>query len=302
MTRRDFIEKNAHLTMGLGLLAITYANCASLQPGKEQENPADLPQFKVRPPVLNPLPNVYMSLALEVVYVIKCGGRSVLVDSGFHHNLDSHLANFKTAGIDMNTIDAIFATHCHVDHTGGLSLAKKRLKCPVFAHKNSVDVIQSGDKAATAAEMPYIGWKFQYPPCKIDEVVEDGDEVALGDTTFRVIHLPGHTPDSTGYFWENKLLSGDALFSLGGLGWSDVHWGSNFDDAIETMHRLTELNPEYLLPTHGAPFRFDKLIGRKGEENARDMLEGNRAGAVKFTKRAPLARAGRTPRKILGRG
>lgn len=299
INRREFLQKNMEMTKGLGLFALVGSVSQERERHSGKKKPITRPMFKVRTPVREPLPGVYLSAANESVYVIECGDKGVLVDSGFHHNVDDHLENFESAGVILEKIEAILVTHYHVDHTGGLDRVKKRLNCPVFAHKNSVEIIESGDKAATAASMPYIGWDFPYPSCKVDEVIEDGDEIRVGDVAFRVVHLPGHTPGCTGYLWDGKLITGDVLFSLGNLGWGDVHWGTNYQDLIETMRRIADLNPEFLLPTHGIPFRFEKSITKKGEVAARDMLEGNRASAIKHTMRAPLSDSSRVPRKVV---
>lgn len=82
-----------------------------------------------------------------------------------------------------------------------------------------------------------------FPQCKVDEVIEDGDEITDGTTTFHVVHLPGHTPGCTGYLWDAKLIRGDVVFPGGSLGWNDVHWGSNYLDVIDTMNRIAELSP-----------------------------------------------------------
>jgi 7,8-dihydropterin-6-yl-methyl-4-(beta-D-ribofuranosyl)aminobenzene 5'-phosphate synthase len=59
----------------------------------------------------------------------------VLVDVG--QNPQALLFNMKTLDIDPGSIDAIFITHCHYDHTGGLArivAAIGKPDLPVFAH------------------------------------------------------------------------------------------------------------------------------------------------------------------------
>jgi glyoxylase-like metal-dependent hydrolase (beta-lactamase superfamily II) len=253
----------------------------------------------VQPEVHEPLPGLFASMGLETVYFIPCGKRSVLVDTGFVHTFDAHLRNFEAAGLDLGTVDAVFATHIHVDHTAALADAQRRLHCPVVAHKNNVSTIESGDRCATAACMPGIGWDFPYQACRVDHPVEDGDAITVGTTTFAVVHLPGHTPGCTGYLWgDGYFITGDVVFPAGILGWNDVHWGSNYLDVIDTMRRLAQLRPKYLIPSHGLPFPYDESVSAGGEQRARAMLEDFRAGPIAQTPRALLASKDRTPRKI----
>ena len=52
---------------------------------------------------------------------------------------------------------------------------------------------------------------------KLDEAVKEGDGVAFGGASARVIETPGHTRGQINYFFPDGelLLSGDTLFSLG---------------------------------------------------------------------------------------
>jgi glyoxylase-like metal-dependent hydrolase (beta-lactamase superfamily II) len=253
----------------------------------------------VRPPVQEPLPGVFASLALETVYYIRCADRAVLVDTGFFHNADAHLANFESAGLSLKCVDAILTTHYHVDHNGGLAHVRQRLGCPVVTHKNSVAAIQEGDRIITAAEMPFLqGWSFPYTGCPVDEVVEAGDKLVAGSTTFTVFHLPGHTPGCTGYHWEGNLISGDVVFPGGTLGWYDVHWGSNYLDTCDAMKRIEDLAPKCLLPSHLLPFAYEPSVAQNASTAAQAMMEGNKGGPVCFTCRAPLRDAAAVPRTI----
>lgn len=253
----------------------------------------------VRPPPETPLPNVYASLASETVYFIRCGRRSVLVDTGYVHNAHAHLANFEAAGMDLSSIAAILITHFHVDHAAGAASVRERLGCPVVAHKNAAPAIEAGDLVTTAAAMPYLGgWNFPFPPCKVDEVVDDGDTLKVDATTFAVVHLPGHTPGCAGYLWDGNMVTGDVLFPGGELGWNDVHWGSNYADVVATMDRIASIGPKYLLPTHGLPFAFNPSDTANAKAMAEHMLRDGHGGILTATQRAPLRAPGETPRKV----
>lgn len=242
----------------------------------------------VRTPAEEPFPGVFASYAGETVYLIRCGEKSVLVDTGYLHNTDSHLDNFEAAGVDLDTIAVIFATHPHVDHVAGLAHAIERLKCPVVAHKNAVHIIERGDRVLSAAYMPFLGWDFPFPACEVDEAIDDGDTLEVGDITFTVVHTPGHTPGCVSYLWDGKMISGDVLFASGRIGWMDAHWGSNFHDMLDTLDRIDKIAPAHLLPTHGAPFPYDPSITQKARETSTLFLDHKNSGVLGQTRRAEL--------------
>jgi glyoxylase-like metal-dependent hydrolase (beta-lactamase superfamily II) len=75
--------------------------------------------------------------------------------------------------------------------------------------------------------------------------------LALGDTVFRVILTPGHSPGSLCFYCEQKklLISGDTLFYLG-VGRTDLP-GGNMEALGHSIGRLASLDIEYLVPGHG---------------------------------------------------
>src|SRR5207249_4806035 len=49
------------------------------------------------------------------------------------------------------------------------------------------------------------------PEPRIDLHVEHGRELAVGKLKLRVLHTPGHTPDSISILVEDRVLTGDTL-------------------------------------------------------------------------------------------
>ncbi|MBE0533136.1 MAG: hydroxyacylglutathione hydrolase [Rhodospirillales bacterium] len=88
----------------------------------------------------------------------------------------------------------ILCTHHHADHVGGVAEIKRATGCIVIG------------AAADARRIP-----------GIDVRVKEGDEVALGGHSARVIETPGHTSGHVAYWFEGAgaLFCGDTLFSLG---------------------------------------------------------------------------------------
>jgi len=91
-------------------------------------------------------------------------------------------------------LDMILLTHHHEDHVAGTDAVRARYRCPVVG------------AAADIRRLP-----------KLDRTVVEGDVVALGDSTLRVIDTPGHTIGHIAFFGGTNpvLICGDTLFSLG---------------------------------------------------------------------------------------
>ena len=91
-------------------------------------------------------------------------------------------------------LDLILLTHHHADHTAGTDEVRARFGCKVVG------------AAADAHRLP-----------KLDVAVKEGDSVALGSASARVIDTPGHTRGQINFYFADGavLLSGDTLFSLG---------------------------------------------------------------------------------------
>lgn len=101
------------------------------------------------------------------------------------------LAELAASG--WKRLDLILNTHWHPDHTQGTEAVKAQTGCRVVGPEESTRVIA------------------------LDQVLTDGDKVDLGDTTFQVIHTPGHTLGHIVFIDERggEAFVGDTLFALG---------------------------------------------------------------------------------------
>ena len=105
-------------------------------------------------------------------------------------------------------IEYIILTHGHGDHIGGIEgFLKEFPDIKVVAHKDEQEML--GDANFNMSPL------FSVPcTAKADILVEDGDELSVGEISLQFIHTPGHSPGGMCIYIkkENILFSGDTLF------------------------------------------------------------------------------------------
>lgn len=140
------------------------------------------------------------------VFLLTDGTHNWLFDTGLGtDNGGVMLAKLKALGIKPNQVDAIFLTHLHFDHIGGLvSNGEPVFQCATLYL--SVDEFNAwSDDGPMAGQNE--SWK-QVLSCYANQIQPfcDGDTL-LGAV---VAHLAkGHTPGHTVYEYANNLFVGD---------------------------------------------------------------------------------------------
>ena len=150
--------------------------------------------------------------------------------------------------IKLHQIRQILLTHEHYDHVGGVQDIVRATKgtAQIFAHKDVVSKLKDGK--STFAEM--IGRVM--PKIDVDVPLVDGQQLTLGDQTFKVLVTPGHSIGSL-CFYSKKcevLFSGDTIFANGGFGRYDFP-GGDFNLLLQSIERLVKLKVKNLYPGHG---------------------------------------------------
>ncbi len=187
------------------------------------------------------------------------------------------------------------ATHAHMDHVCGLHEFDHR-----FLHRADVTEAASPDRLLFADEVwpgareqmaeagypvaelgiqavperEFDPYGFTPPGAVPTRLLEEADTIELGDRSFEVLHLPGHTPGSIG-LWDGSrgmLFSGDAIYA--GEPILDTTPTSDIPAYLATMKRLRELPAEVVHAGHDVSFgrdvlieRCDAYLGRRGRSD-----------------------------------
>ncbi len=181
----------------------------------------------------------------------------VIIDPGAYEDREKNeiLDYIKSNGID---IKLILNTHGHVDHILGNDWAKKTFNVPLLMHKDDMPLI---DNALKQAEM--FGVSFPQPP-NPDKFIELED-IKFSDTTFKIIHTPGHSPGSVCFIDEKEKLifGGDTVFR-GSIGRTDL-WMGDIDVLLDSIqNKIFKYSDDYVIyPGH----MEETTIGEEKEYN-----------------------------------
>lgn len=115
-------------------------------------------------------------------------GETAVIDPSLHTPILEALAERGW------TLDKVFNTHHHWDHTDGNEALKAATGCTVYGYGADADRIPG-----------------------LDVALNTSDHVSLGKTGAELLFLPGHTKGHIAYYFadEKALFSGDVLFGAG---------------------------------------------------------------------------------------
>ncbi len=194
------------------------------------------------------------------VYLIRSGASAALIDAGTGKATEEILQNIRETGTDPSSLQYLFLTHCHYDHTGGAEKIRSLTGCRIVAHSLDAEFIESGDSEVTAASW-YGSWM---EPTKIDIHIEGAQaDFKVGQIDIRAYHTPGHSPGSM-----VLTVVSDGLLVLFG---QDVHGPLN--DALRSVRADYERSLEFMLSLEADILCEGHFGVFRGKSSVRDFIE-----------------------------
>jgi len=168
----------------------------------------------------------------------------------------AHISYFLESGGEAAVIDP------RRDVDDYLLLAKERdsrVLLVLETHRNEDYVSGALELANATGAAIYHGGQLEFG---YGNMLEDGQDIPLGDMIIKALHTPGHTYESHCFLVSDErgpflLFSGDTLFS-GDVGRTDLVGPESVRDLSEKLYsslheRIVPLGPEIMvLPAHGA--------------------------------------------------
>ena len=141
----------------------------------------------------------------------------------------------------------ILLTHGHFDHVMGVGSCNTRWGADVFLNPADLALM---NKAEDYCKLFGVSMPLYNGP--VHEVA-DGDVTTFGESSFKVLCTPGHTPGGVCYYSEadSVLFTGDTLFA-GSIGRTDLE-GGDYEAIMSSLEKvLMPLDGEVAVyPGHG---------------------------------------------------
>lgn len=188
---------------------------------------------------------LYTNCLAEAAYYIESEGEAAIIDPLRETDPYINLANARKAKIKY-----VFETHFHADFVSGhIDLARK-VNAPIIYG-------------------PHAETKYQVINAK------DGQLFSLGKLKIKVLHTPGHTPESSCYLLfdeqglEHAVFTGDTLF-VGDVGRPDLLDGVMSREELagmlyDSLNQKIKTLPDHVIvyPAHGPGSACGKNIGKE---------------------------------------
>lgn len=153
------------------------------------------------------------------------------------------------------SIKYIIITHAHFDHIGALEKVAEKTGAKVVIYKDEANSLT--DASYNLAKLAGVPENKK----EADIVVEDGEELTVGEIRLKFIHTPGHTKGGMCILvGEKDLITGDTLF-CGSIGRTDFPGGS-YAVLMKSIDRIARLGDDVkIYPGHGeeSTIGFEKM-------------------------------------------
>ena len=188
---------------------------------------------------------LYTNCLAQAAYYIESEGEAAIIDPLRDYEIYTQLAASRNA-----TIKYIFETHFHADFVSGHVDLSHKTGAPIVFGPTAQPTYQS-------------------------HIANDGEEFSIGKIKIKLLHTPGHTPESSCYLLTDEggkdyaVFTGDTLF-VGDVGRPDLIDGVMSKEDLagmmyDSLHtKIMVLADEVIVyPAHGAGSACGKNIGKE---------------------------------------
>ncbi|WP_288130047.1 subclass B3 metallo-beta-lactamase [Microbulbifer sp.] len=216
--------------------------------------------------------------------LVKTGNGAVLIDGGMPQMAEHLLSNMQALDVAPEDLKWILHSHGHADHAGPLAAIKNASAARIASNAESSRLLARGG----AGDLHFDDGLL-FPSVSVDRYLQDGEQIVLGEVTFTVHFIPGHTPGSMAWTWRDSLNGQeidiayvDSLTAPGYQLIGNVRYPNIVADFHRSFDRISALPCDLLLTPHPHASGWtygDKALRKKSvscskyTENAQRVLQ-----------------------------
>jgi glyoxylase-like metal-dependent hydrolase (beta-lactamase superfamily II) len=206
---------------------------------------------------------------LSSTNIVCLGDEPALIDTSYIKHADATVDLIRQA-LGGQALARIAHTHLHSDHCGGTrALQQVWPDVQTWVPAASFDAVQAWDEEA----LTYRATGQRCVRFRAKHALNVGQTLRLGTRDWQVHAAPGH--DALAVFLfdprDRILIAGDALWEQGvGIIFPVIDGTDTFDAFLHTLDAIEALQPEWVIPGHGAPIArrtgaLERAIGQARE-------------------------------------
>jgi glyoxylase-like metal-dependent hydrolase (beta-lactamase superfamily II) len=136
-------------------------------------------------------------------YVVETDEGSIVIDSTLGVS-DGRALRARVDALGRPLL-AVIVTHAHPDHYGATTSLLDGLDVPIFSVAGVAEAIRRDDEAKERILRPMFGAEWPVERTFPNHVARDGERIAIGSATFRVVDLgPGESPHDSAWLLTER--------------------------------------------------------------------------------------------------
>lgn len=192
-------------------------------------------------------------------YILPYSRGCVLVESGPTSTIPALISGITKLGFKPTQITDVFLTHIHLDHAGAAGWWAQQ-GARIHVHPAGAPHLMNPEKLLASAarvygeQMEALWGTFTPVPATQINILQDGDEITIGDLSVKALDVPGHAIHHLAYLVNGACFTGD----VGGVRVHDQKFISlptpppdlNMEQWRTSIIRLIAHTPHQIIPTH----------------------------------------------------
>lgn len=192
--------------------------------------------------------------------LIDTGAGLVLIDSGMDQSAAQIKQNIEKLGFKITDVKYLLNSHARLDQAGGFAKLKQWSGAKLVASAENAKMLKNG-----AATDFALGNQLPFPAVNADIIIQDGDQISLGQQVFTAHLTPGHLPGSTSWTTDitqqgkkYHVIYADSLFTGGYYLINNKNYPTIVQDMQHSLNKLNAIHADIFLANKADRFNMQE--------------------------------------------